>query len=87
VLVSHAYTKRYKFNIIRAILAQHYLSLRWYDDKKEVFYCYDAHTDIREKGLPVGNIEMNYRDLLRYRNRAGIGLFRKRYITILGKEK
>jgi hypothetical protein len=28
VLVSHAYTKRYKFNIIRAILAQHYLSLR-----------------------------------------------------------
>ena len=85
MLIAHAYTKKNTFNILRGILMQHYISIRWYDDDKEVFYCYDSHTAIRENDLPVGNIQLHYQDLITYRDFAGLGLFKKRYIAIRRK--
>ncbi|MCX6825283.1 MAG: C39 family peptidase [candidate division SR1 bacterium] len=85
VLIAHAYTKKNMFNLFKAIFYQHYLSIRGYDDEKEVFYCYDSHTEIRENNLPVGNIQLHYQDLITYRDFAGLGLFKKKYIAIRKK--
>lgn len=87
VLTAHAYNKKNMFNLARAIFAQHYLSIRWYDDEKEIFYCYDSHTPLREHNLPVGNIKLSYRDLITYRDFAGLGLFKKRFIAVKGKKE
>ena len=86
ILTAHAYNKRTMFSPLRAIFAQHYLSIRWYDDELEVFYCYDSHTPLREDNLPVGNIKLNYRDLITYRDFACLGLFKKRFIAVKGKK-
>jgi hypothetical protein len=70
ILISHAYNKENRYNIIRSFIFQHYISIRGYDDEKEVFYCYDSHTDLRENILPIGNIELPYCDLVSYRKLA-----------------
>lgn len=82
ILISHAYNKQNIFSLPRAIFLQHYISIRWYDDEKEIFYCYDSHTALRENDLPVGNIKLHYQDLITYRDFAGLGLFKKRFIAI-----
>ena len=86
ILISHAYTKKSIFNIRRFIIKQHYISIRWYDDKKEIFYCYDSHTNLRENNLPIGNIKLPYKNLVFYRNIAGIWIFKNRYIAIHEKK-
>lgn len=70
ILVAHAYEKENRYNIIKSFIFQHYISIRGYDDEKEVFYCYDSHTDLRENSLPTGNIELPYCDLVSYRKIA-----------------
>ncbi len=82
ILISHAYTKNTSFNILKAIIKQHYISIRWYNDIKEVFYCYDSHTELIESDLPIGNIKIHYQDLITYRSFAWLWLFKKRYIAI-----
>jgi len=82
ILISHAYTKRNTFNIRKSLIAQHYISIRWYNEEEEIFYCYDSHTELKENDLPIGNIKLHYQDLITYRNFAGLGLFKKRYIAI-----
>jgi hypothetical protein len=82
IVISHAYTKGNMFSIKRYILDQHYISIRGYDDEKEIFYCYDSHTTMRENDLPVGNLKLHYEDLVTYRDIACLGLFRKRFIAI-----
>lgn len=81
ILISHAYTKQNIFNIRKAIIKQHYISVRWYNTQKEVFYCYDSHTELRESNLPIGNIQLPYQNLISYRNFAGCWLFKNRYIA------
>jgi len=71
LVIAHSYNKENRFNILKTLLLQHYISIRGFDDEKEVFYCYDSHTDLRENDLPVGNIAINYYDLVSYRELAG----------------
>ena len=87
IIIAHGYDQRNSFNLRRIIFKQHYISIRWYNDAKEVFYCYDSHTELRENDLPVGNIELNYRDLITYRDFACLGLFKKRFIAVKGITK
>ena len=87
IIVSHAYTRGDMFSIKRSILDQHYISIRWYDDEKETFYCYDSHTTMRENDLPVGNLKLHYEDLITYRDFACLWLFKKRFIAIKGKQE
>lgn len=87
LVVAHAYTCRDMFNLPKALREQHYLSIRWYDDDQEAFYCYDSHTPLRENDLPVGNLKLHYQDLVTYRDFAGLGLFKKRYIAVKGLKK
>lgn len=87
LVIAHAYTKGNMFSVKRALFDRHYLSIWWYDDEKEVFYCYDSHTTLRENNLPVGNVKLHYEDLIIYRDLACLGLFKKRFIAIKGKKK
>jgi hypothetical protein len=82
ILISHAYTKKNMFCLWKMIFFQHYLSIRWYDDVQEVFYCYDSHTWRRENDLPAGNVKLHYQDIITYRDFAGLGLFKKKFIAI-----
>jgi hypothetical protein len=82
IIIAHAYTKRNIFNLFKAVFQRHYLSIRGYDEEQEVFYCYDSHTPLKENDLLVGNIKLHYQDLITYRDFAGCGLFKKRFIAI-----
>ncbi len=79
LLISHAYSSKTHFSFRRAFTLQHYISLRWYDDDKRVFFVYDSNTEKphhRGETLPVGNILLDYDRLLRYRRLGGRGMFR-----------
>lgn len=87
ILIASTYNEKNMFNLWKVISDLHYLSIRWYDDEQEVFYCYDSHTARRENDLPVGNIRLHYQDLITYRDFAGRWLFKKRFIAVKGVTK
>jgi hypothetical protein len=84
LLISHAYSSTRNFSFRRAFTLQHYISLRWYDDEKRIFYVYDSNTEKENHGaiLPVGNIVLDYDRLLRYRRLGGRGLHRNFGIAV-----
>ncbi len=85
LLISHAYSSTRNFSFRRACTLQHYISLRWYDDEKRIFYVYDSNTEkAHYKGdtLPVGNIILEYDRLLRYRRLGGRGFYRNFGIAV-----
>ena len=69
LVIWHAYKWKKDFNLLKAVSVQHYMSLRWYNDKKWIFYIYDSWAPKRliKKDLPVWNITLKYRDLIKYR--------------------
>lgn len=68
LVIWHAYKGKKDFNFVKAVSMQHYISLRWYDDIEEVFYVYDSWAPKRliRKDLPVWNIALKYKDLIKY---------------------
>ncbi len=85
LLISHAYSSTRNFSFRRAFMLQHYISLRWYDDEKRIFYVYDSNVEkTHHKGdtLPVGNIILDYDKLLRYRRLGGWWFYRDFGISV-----
>ncbi len=85
LLISHAYSSKRHFSFRRAFTLQHYISLRWYDDEKRIFYAYDSNVKkTHHKGdtLPAGNIMLDYDKLLRYRRLGGRWLYRDFWISV-----
>jgi len=85
LLISHAYSSTRNFSFRRALTLQHYITLRWYNDEKRIFYVYDSNTEKAHyiwSTLPVGNIILNYDSLLRYRRLGGRWLYRDFGIAI-----
>ncbi len=85
LLISHAYSSKRNFSLRRACMLQHYISLRWYDDEKRIFYVYDSNVEKKHyKGntLPAGNIVLEYDKLLRYRRFGGWWLYRDFWISV-----
>lgn len=84
LVIWHAYKWKKDFNIIKAIWMQHYMSIRWYDDTKEIFYVYDSWAPKRliRKDLPVWNIALKYKDLIKYRKFGWFMLKNFFYISI-----
>jgi len=79
LLISHAYNSKRNFSFRRAFTLQHYISLRWYDDEKRIFYVYDSNTEKTHhkwSTLPVGNIILEYDRLFRYWRLGGRGFYR-----------
>lgn len=69
LVIWHAYKSKKQFSLIKAVSVQHYISLRWYNDQDEVFYVYDSWTPSRliRKDLPIWNIAIKYKDIIKYR--------------------
>jgi len=85
LLISHAYSSKREFSFRRALRLQHYVSLRWYDDEKRIFYVYDNNVEkphYKGIALPVGNIILDYDRVLQYRRLAGWGFCRNLCIYI-----
>lgn len=84
LVIWHAYKGKKDFNLLKAVSVQHYVSLRWYDDQKEVFYVYDSSSPKRliRKDLPVWNIELKYKDLIKYRKFGWFAIKKFFYISI-----
>lgn len=85
LLISHAYSSKRHFSFRRAFMLQHYITLRWYDDEKRIFYVYDSNTEkSHHKGatLPVGNIVLEYHRLLQYRRLSVRWLYRNFAISV-----
>lgn len=79
LLISHAYSSTRNFSFRRAFTLQHYISLRWYDDHKRVFYIYDSNThkpDTLWWEIPIGNMTLSYDTLLRCRRLGWRWLYR-----------
>ena len=69
LIIWHAYKGKKDFNFLKAIGVQHYMSIWWYDDNQEIFYVYDSWAPKRliRKDLPIWNIALKYKDLIKYR--------------------
>ena len=83
LFISHAYTGKKKFIRTNAILFQHYITLWGYNDKEDHFYIYDssAADELIKTDLPAWNSFMEYRDLMTYWRRAGLGIMNYTYIS------
>jgi hypothetical protein len=69
LVIWHAYKGKKDFNLLKAVSVQHYVSLRGYDDIEWIFYVYDSWAPKRliRKDLPVWNIALKYKDIIKYR--------------------
>lgn len=84
LVIGHAYKGKKDFNLLKAVSVQHYMSLRWYDDEKWIFYIYDSGAPKRliRKDLPVWNIALTYKDLIKYRKFWWFMIKKYAYISI-----
>lgn len=84
LVIWHAYKGKKDFNLLKAVWVQHYMSIRWYDDEKWVFYVYDSWAPKRliKKDLPVWNIALKYKDLIKYRKFGWFMIKKYFYISI-----
>jgi hypothetical protein len=82
--VSKMYGWKRKFNLRKFFRRQHYVSLRWYDDTKSIFYLYDSQpiAHMEQHNLPIGNICMQYEDLLYYWGFGWWGISPYTYISV-----
>lgn len=85
LLIGHGYTNRsLKSNLLRQMLRQHYISVRWYDH--EGFFAYDSALSDHDESLPIGNLYLPNSHLLKYRKRSYIGFKRYLYIRVVESE-
>jgi hypothetical protein len=84
LVIWHAYKGKRDFDLYNAFSQQHYISLRWYDDKEEIFYIYDSWAPKRliRKDLPVWNISLKYKNLTKYRKFWWLMIKKYFYISI-----
>ncbi|MFZ2150714.1 MAG: C39 family peptidase [Candidatus Absconditicoccaceae bacterium] len=84
LVIGHAYKGKKDFNLLKAVSVQHYVSLRGYDDQEGIFYVYDSGAPKRliRKDLPVGNIALKYKDLIKYWKFGGFMVKKYFYISI-----
>lgn len=69
LLIANAYGSGENPSVPRSLLHWHYITLRGYDEKKQVFFIYDSNTKKRKfSNLPIGNSRFTYQELIRYRS-------------------
>lgn len=70
LVIWHAYKWKKDFSLLKAIWVQHYMSIWGYDDDQEIFYIYDSWAPKRliRKDLPIWNMTLKYKDLIKYRS-------------------
>jgi hypothetical protein len=53
----------------RSLLHWHYITVRGYDDQKQLFFIYDSNIKKRKfPDVPIGNTRFTYPELIRYRS-------------------
>jgi hypothetical protein len=68
LLIANWQTKKKRFNRWKALTHRHYISLWWYDDKKNYFYVYDSNTKRRtENSVLEWTIKVPYKYILKSR--------------------
>jgi len=84
LLIAHAYNSTREFSFRRAFMLQHYITLRWYDDEKKIFFVYDSNTkrEHHKSGLPVWNIILSYDRLLMYWTLGWWSFYRNFWIAV-----
>jgi hypothetical protein len=69
LLIANAYGEGAKPRWFRLLYHWHYITLRGYDDQKQIVYIYDSNTKKRNfSHMPIGNTRMTYRELIHYRS-------------------
>lgn len=84
LVIWHAYKWKKNFNLLKAVWMQHYISIRWYDNDKEIFYVYDSSAPNRliEKNIPIWNMSLKDKDLIKCRSFWWFLIKRFFYISI-----
>lgn len=85
LLTGHGYNIKWKsFNPIKALFAQHYISIWGYDDEKKWFYIYDSTVKQKRlnKDIPIGNMFLSEHIVKRSLAWAGWGLLRDVIIAV-----
>ncbi|MDR0283126.1 MAG: hypothetical protein LBI53_07775 [Candidatus Peribacteria bacterium] len=83
LLIANAYGSGIKPNLLRALSHRHYITVRGYDDKKQIFFVYDSNTKKRIfSGVPIGNSRMPYKTLIKNRSIGALWLLRSYGIQI-----
>ncbi len=68
LLVANWQTKKKRFSWWRALFHRHYITLRWYDNKKKIFYVYDSNTRRKtENDIMEWTLKVPYKYILRER--------------------
>ncbi|MDR2190345.1 MAG: hypothetical protein LBP53_04055 [Candidatus Peribacteria bacterium] len=66
-MIANAYGEGQRPLFLRALHHWHYITLRGYDEKKQIFFIYDSNTRKRVFAhLPIGNTILTYKELLKY---------------------
>lgn len=68
LLVANWQTRKSRFSLWKALIHRHYITLRWYDDKNEIFYVYDSNTRREtEKSIMKWTLKVPYKYILKER--------------------
>ena len=62
LLIANWQTKKKRFLLWKALTHRHYVTLRWYNDKKKIFYVYDSNT--KRNPWKKWTLEIPYRYVL-----------------------
>ncbi|MDD2537125.1 MAG: hypothetical protein PHU61_01385 [Candidatus Absconditabacteria bacterium] len=67
----------------RAITRRHYITLRGYDERKQIFFVYDSNTKERiSHDVPMGNSRLSYKDTVKYRSIGASRIVRNYAISV-----
>ena len=85
--IGNGYTKNGGFNILKALILGHWISIWGFSDSKKVFYIYDSAAPAAQlkNDIPIGNVIRPYEDVLRdwkLGGRLGFGIGKYKYICV-----
>ena len=68
LLIANAYCGKMKPKMRNALTHRHYITVRGYNNKNQIFFIYDSNTQERIfKNVPLGNSRMPYKELIKNR--------------------
>lgn len=66
LLIANGQTKKKRFSLRKALIHRHYITLRWYNNKKKIFYVYDSSTKRNTENEVIDwTLEIPYKYILK----------------------
>ena len=83
LLIGNGLTSKLSFSLVKAFTHWHYITLRGYNDREQIFYVYDSNTKgVTEQYLMKGTVKIPYAVLLKSRSFGASKLLRNYAIGV-----